>query len=508
MRYAITSDIHANLPAWKTVLADIADMGADEIICLGDVAGYGPDPIAVLESVYRVVQHTLMGNHDAAVCGIVDPETFSPRARTAVLRHREMISSAGLAWLRSLPLVHIGNGFRCAHGDFSSPAAFHYVIDPADAVPSWRATGEQLLFVGHSHLPGIYVVGASGTPHFVPPCDFELEGGKRYIINPGSVGYPRVGDCRSSYCLFDDVARTITYRMVPFDSDGYRQALSEAGLGEDPWINGGDPRRRLPWLREKLSFGKPSPPQPHHAQDLHESGHPAHPRKGRLFHVILTGALTLALCAVGVYAFGVRRAASQAPLAVTVPDYDLPSRTAYPLAPPDKNLLPTWPTDGLDSQGQLEGWRYAFDDKNKQHFTTGLRNSALTLCVNHAENRRFWLESPLINLAGTQLAALRLKGRIFKPGPFSGTVFFQLVTYTTARDGSLASGATIGFEVRDAARKSVPAFGALNRKIELPKNTSHVRFRIEGSFAGMIEIEQPLLTGERAHPAQRKESLP
>lgn len=506
MRYAIVSDLHANLPAWKTVLADIADLRCDEIICLGDVSGYGPDPIPVLESVYRVVQHTLMGNHDAAACGIVNPETFSPRAKTAVLRHREMLSSAGLAWLKSLPLVHCGKGFRCAHGDFSNPAAFRYVIEPEDALPSWRATDEQILFVGHTHFPGIYVIGGSGTPHFVPPCDFELEENKRYIINPGSVGYPRVGECRSSYCVFDDVARTITYRMIPFDSDGYRQALAAAGLGDDPWIKGKSDGQRLPWLRGKLSFGKAQPRAPHHEQDLRESGH--HPHRGRTLQNLLLGVLVAALCAVAAYAYAARRAALQAPLAVTVPDYDLPTRVAYPLIPPDKNLLPDLPTDGLGPLGRLEGWRYAFDDRGKQRFAIGLRGGAVTLCVSHEDAHRFCLESPLINLAGTQLAALRLKGRVFKPGAFSGSVFYQLVTYTTPRDGTLALGATTSFELRDAARKSDPPFGALNRKVELGRNVSHVRFRVEGTFSGMLEIEQPSLAGEARRTPERKEKKP
>ncbi|MEI7903096.1 MAG: metallophosphoesterase, partial [bacterium] len=104
MRYAIVSDIHANLAAWKTVLKDIADMRADKIICLGDVSGYGPQPVDVLESVYRVVNVTLLGNHDAAICGKLDPNTFSPRAKTAVLRHREQLSGVGMAWLKTLPL--------------------------------------------------------------------------------------------------------------------------------------------------------------------------------------------------------------------------------------------------------------------------------------------------------------------------------------------------------------------------------------------------------------------
>lgn len=101
MRYAITSDIHANRQAWNAVLLDIRSSNIDKIICLGDIVGYGPDPARVLESVYSNV-------------------------------------------------------------DFSEPAAFNYVIEPGDALDSWEAVEESLLFIGHTHHPSIFVLGGSG----------------------------------------------------------------------------------------------------------------------------------------------------------------------------------------------------------------------------------------------------------------------------------------------------------------------------------------------------------
>jgi len=506
MRYAIVSDIHANLAAWNNVLTDIADLKADTIICLGDVVGYGPNPVEVLESVYRVVQDTLMGNHDAALCGRVDPETFSPRAKAAVLRHRALISPTGLAWLSALPFEIQKPGFRCAHGDLSSPARFRYIIEPAEALPSWQATREQLLFVGHSHLPGIYVIGASGTPHFVDPCDFVLEDGKRYIVNPGSVGYPRLGDGRSSYCLFDDETKTIAFRLLPFDSVGYRKALKAAGLGDDPWLQHKETQRyRLPWLRERLAFGKPLAAA-EHDQDLREHAR-LRGRRGKAASAtayrILAGVAVCAALAAGAYAWSARRSAAQQPLAVAVPDFDLPTLNAFPLVPPDKNLLPVLPTD-LGPGGRMEGWRYAFEDRKQQRFTPSLRDGALLLGVQNAGRHKVQLESPLINLAGTQLHALRLEGRILKSDGFSGTVFFQLVAYATQPDGTLAKGTTKSFEV--GGNKTAAA--GLSRKIELSKATSHVRFRIEAEFDGTLEIKQPALTANTPRASQAKESAP
>src|SRR5574344_1418771 len=127
MRYAIVSDIHANRAAWQAVLAEIADQRADMIICLGDVVGYGPDPVAVMESVYRHVQVTVAGNHDEAVCGKLDMEAakFSHRAKAAVRLHQKMLSPAAMVWLGKLPYLYEAEGFACVHGDFSRPERFN-----------------------------------------------------------------------------------------------------------------------------------------------------------------------------------------------------------------------------------------------------------------------------------------------------------------------------------------------------------------------------------------------
>ena len=504
MRYAIVSDIHANLPAWKTVLTDIADMRVDKIVCLGDVVGYGTDPVGVLESVYHVVHATLMGNHDAAVCGKLDPEAFSPRARAAVMRHREQISARGLNWLSNLPLVLKASGFQCTHGDFSEPAAFRYIIEPPEALASWNATKEQLLFVGHSHLPGIYVIGPSGVPHFVNACDFTLEEGKRYIVNPGSVGYPRVGDCRSCYCVFDDAEKTINYRTVPFDCAGYRKALREAGFEDDPWLELKETERHLPTLRARLSFAKPLTAA-QHAHDVRKKSHigAARLRKPLLF------ALAVAACAAGAAAFAVYRAegtATDAPFAIHVPDYDIPSLNAYPLVPADKNMLPALPTL-IGPDGRLSGWRYDLQDRGSQLLDTGLRDGAITLRANHTKARELRLESPLINLSGTKLRSLRLSGRTHRLDSFAGSVSFQLVTYAALPDQTLEQRAVFSHELRGSKGKN-DSIGSLSRKINLPKSTTHVRFRMLADFKGTLDLEQPTLTADdapaRAAPPTKK----
>lgn len=195
MRYAIISDVHANETALRAVLADAADAGAEKIICLGDVLGYGPDPVAALELIHRRAHVCLAGNHDDAVSGRFPVEDFTSFATAAVERHRAALSQKALDWLRTLPHTceflgpngHTRGSFACVHGEFADPKRFDYVLEPQDAMPSWLERAEQLLFVGHTHKPGIFVLGASGEPHALEPMDFVLEEGKRYQIGRAHV---------------------------------------------------------------------------------------------------------------------------------------------------------------------------------------------------------------------------------------------------------------------------------------------------------------------------------
>lgn len=218
MVYAVISDIHANAIALSAVLADARRCGAGKVLCLGDVVGYGPEPELTATTVRLHAAFTIAGNHDDAVSGRIDPSCFIDLAADAVSRHREALSPENLDWLKGLGHVYHGKSFSCAHGDFTSPETFEYVSDEAEAAANFAAVKTQLMFVGHSHVPGIFLTGASGKVYTLPPTDFTLEDGKRYIVNAGSVGYPRTdgNTCESTYVLYDDAERTVTFRRIPF----------------------------------------------------------------------------------------------------------------------------------------------------------------------------------------------------------------------------------------------------------------------------------------------------
>ena len=218
MRYAVIADIHANPTALRRVFEDAESQGATAFVCLGDVVGYGPCPAETVELVRARCAFAIAGNHDDAVSGRADASAFIDLAGDAVERHREALSAEALGWLRSLPHELEFGGARAAHGDFTDPSAFNYVETEDDARANFAATGAQLAFVGHTHRPGLFLTGASGRVYAVGPTDFELEDGKRYLVNPGSVGYPRESDgkCLSSYVIYDSDERTVTFRFLAF----------------------------------------------------------------------------------------------------------------------------------------------------------------------------------------------------------------------------------------------------------------------------------------------------
>lgn len=219
MRYAIFSDIHANVVALRRVLAEAKVQNADAFLCLGDIVGYGPEPAAALHEVRDSFVMCVAGNHDDAVCGRASLDDFTGKAAATVERHATALSDDDKRFLATLPYVHrLSMNVVAAHGDIVDPEKFYYVENEEDAAENFNASLAQLIFVGHTHVPAIFVTGSSGKVYKMPPQDFSVEQGKRYIVNPGSVGYPREenGVCRSSFVIYDSDEKTVTYHYVPF----------------------------------------------------------------------------------------------------------------------------------------------------------------------------------------------------------------------------------------------------------------------------------------------------
>ena len=237
MRYAIFSDVHANRQAWEAVLADIAQQGVDTLVCLGDVVGYGPKPLEVLAGVRAVTANFVLGNHDAAACGRLDPSIFNDRARVVIEWTREQLDNDALQFLGQVPLQMNGPDVYFVHAEVVRPGEFGYVEGVSSAKANLEAMVESLGFIGHTHLPLAYSMSKrGGAVTQLPPKDFQLERGQRYLVNVGSVGEPRTTDVRASYVIYDDATQTVFFRRIAFDVEAYKRDLQQAGLEILPYF--------------------------------------------------------------------------------------------------------------------------------------------------------------------------------------------------------------------------------------------------------------------------------
>ena len=229
MRYAVLSDVHGNLEALDAVLAH-AEPRADAFVVLGDVVGYGADPLACLERVAERAHAVVAGNHEHGVAGLLDLDWFNDRARAALEWTRQRLDADHLAWLRTRPLVAELEDATLVHASPAQPADWDYLVSAADGFEVFGAFATRVCFVGHSHRPGAWSVGSSGRAHEPGVEAIDLEAGRRFLINVGSVGQPRDGDPRAAYALWDLAGRRVTIERVPYDLPTARGKILRAGL--------------------------------------------------------------------------------------------------------------------------------------------------------------------------------------------------------------------------------------------------------------------------------------
>ncbi len=232
---AIISDIHANLEALIAVMAHIDDQGIDEIICLGDIVGYGPNPAECVDIVRDRCRIVIRGNHDEAL--IHGPIGFTPMAKEAIewtrkkLQPRFWKSGSKERWtfLENLQTQDTWNGYLLVHGSPRDPTS-EYIMDrevhlgDPQKFTEIFSSFDKICFVGHTHIPGVFYEG----PHFVPQR--EIEGpfaydGQKAVINVGSVGQPRDRDPRACYLTVQPDDDVFQYHRVDYDADATRQRI-------------------------------------------------------------------------------------------------------------------------------------------------------------------------------------------------------------------------------------------------------------------------------------------
>lgn len=234
MRVLIISDIHANMTALEAVLLDAGTV--DEIWCLGDMIGYGPDPNQVVECVRRLPNLTccLLGNHDVALLGDMNFAVFNTEARKSLIWQQENIRQENLTYLATLPQkTLVKDNVTLAHGSPRDPV-WEYILNTLAARLNFEAFETPFCFVGHSHIQCYFQLDASKdrVSLEIPAVDDVVQLHPRAILNPGSVGQPRDRNPDAAYAIYDSQAQTWQPRRVPYDIESVQKRIRAAGLPE------------------------------------------------------------------------------------------------------------------------------------------------------------------------------------------------------------------------------------------------------------------------------------
>ena len=231
MKLAVVSDVHANLEAFQAVLKEIDALGIDDIYHLGDLVGYNANPNECVDIVRERNITTIMGNHDAAACGLEEPLFFGAMAKEAVLWTRDRLRDDVRKFLRDLNVEAAFNGI-CLGVHGSPTSRDDYIFDWLDAMRQMTHINGRpvdICFFGHSHKTSMF------SEHGVQPSldvshRHQLQANCRYFINPGSVGQPRDGDPRAAFCTLDTDSLVVDFHRVPYDLDQCCHKIAKADL--------------------------------------------------------------------------------------------------------------------------------------------------------------------------------------------------------------------------------------------------------------------------------------
>jgi diadenosine tetraphosphatase ApaH/serine/threonine PP2A family protein phosphatase len=237
VKLALFADIHSNLEAITACLEHAASLGATRFAFLGDLVGYGADPVAVLDLIEQYAAAgavVVLGNHDAAALGR-GVDTLTANAQTAILWTQQQLGERQRSFLAGLPLLVRDDDLVFVHASAAAPERWTYVTSSSEAEQSMRAAGAGTVFCGHVHEPMLYYSGAHGRPlpfQPVPGTPIPTPKHRVWLAIVGSAGQPRDGSNTACYALADLERTRLTFFRVPYDYRAAAHKIRAAGLPE------------------------------------------------------------------------------------------------------------------------------------------------------------------------------------------------------------------------------------------------------------------------------------
>jgi diadenosine tetraphosphatase ApaH/serine/threonine PP2A family protein phosphatase len=234
VKTAILSDVHANLEALGACMTHARLQGAERFVFLGDLVGYGADPLACLDLIRGELSRSglaVRGNHDeAALGGLCENLNFI--ARDSAYWTRAQLGAAEREFLAALPLQHRDGDALYVHASAADPPAWEYITGLMAARRCLAATDAAIVFAGHVHQPLLFYTSGIGVKSFDARngVAVPLSARRRWLALLGSVGQPRDGNPAAAYALFDAASRQLTQHRVPYDHALAARKILAAGL--------------------------------------------------------------------------------------------------------------------------------------------------------------------------------------------------------------------------------------------------------------------------------------
>lgn len=230
MRYAVFSDIHSNLEALEAVFGAYKKESVDQYLCIGDLVGYAANPKECIEKVIAAAMVIMAGNHDWAAIDLFSSQYFNALAKEAISWTKQNLDDSFRCILQSFRLTYMNKDLTLVHGTLNLPEEFNYLEDEDAARQTFALLTTQVCFVGHTHLPCVYVKDRNERIHYSETNVINIEPDNKYIVNVGSVGQPRDNNPQAAYCIYDTAKKEILIKRADYDKEKARQKIINAGL--------------------------------------------------------------------------------------------------------------------------------------------------------------------------------------------------------------------------------------------------------------------------------------